>query len=224
MLRKVAFAPGNFYHIYNRGTDKRKIFLGQRDYLRFLVSLYICNSTEPVSMTDLLLPQGRTLRDLFDEKRKDTIVDIGAYCLMPNHFHLLVKEKIENGITTFMRKVSTSHVMYVNKRNDRSGNLFQGRFKAEMADTDEYLKYLFAYIHLNSVKLIEPKWREEGIQKMDAVKNFLDNYEWSSYSAYAKKSKTDPILNTKEFPEYFNNTKEFNDFIGDCLNYPNEEI
>jgi putative transposase len=216
MFRKINFAPDNYYHIYNRGTDKRTIFLDKSDYLRFLTLLYICNTTEPIRLGNLQrTEQGQSLLN----PRKETLVDIGAYCLMPNHFHLLLKEKSETGIPVFMQKIGTAYAMYFNKKNERSGNLFQGRFKAELADTDNYLKYLFAYIHLNPIKLIEPTWREEGIKNSDRATDFLNGYEWSSYKFYTGKKSTDFILNKEKFPNYFENFKEFDDFIKEWLNY-----
>lgn len=218
MLRKVDFAPDCYYHIYNRGTDKRNIFLKNSDYLRFIVLLYICNNTEPVRIKDLL-SRGRSLGDILEIKREKTLVDIGVYCLIPNHFHLLVREKQDNGISVFLKKLSTGYAMYVNKKNERSGNLFQGRFKAELADKDEYLKYLFAYIHLNPVKLIEPFWKERGIKDIKKAKEFLANYKWSSYQAYIDEKKVNPILEKSVFPEYFGSPREFTNFIQDWLDY-----
>ena len=218
MLRKAVLAPENYYHIYNRGTDKRDIFLNETDYLRFLVLLYICNNIEPIRITDLL-SRGRSLWDIFSVDRKDTLVNIGAYCLMKNHFHLLVKEKTDNGITEFMKKLCTAYSMYFNKKNERSGNLFQGRFQSELVDDDAYLKYLFAYIHLNPIKIIDPAWKESGIKNSNKAEKFLDTYSWSSYSAYVKKEKSDPVLNKDEFPDYFEDIGDFKIFIQEWLNY-----
>lgn len=118
-----------------------------------------------------------------------------------------------------MQKLITAYTMYFNKKVDRTGRLFESSFKSKLIDADEYLKYLFAYIHLNPIKLIEPKWKEEGIKNIDEDKKFLDNYKWSSYSNYVNKDQNNPILNTKEFPDYFENKKEFSEFLDDWLNY-----
>jgi putative transposase len=218
MFRKLSFVPDCYYHIYNRGTDKIKLFFDEKDYLRFTVLLYVCNSVDSVRL-ECFLPQGRSLRDILKEKRDKELVYIGAYCLMPNHFHLLIKEKIEGGITAFMKKVGTAYAMYMNKKNKRSGNLFQGRFKAELVDKDEYLKYLFAYIHLNPIKLIEPQWKEKGIKNIGQAKKFLNDYQWSSFPTFIGKRKNDFILNREEFPEYFDDIKEFLKFIREWLEY-----
>src|SRR3989344_2009952 len=125
MARTFAFAPGEFYHIYNRGTDKRNIFTSRADRDRFLALLYLANQDEPV---DLKL-QGSTLLEIV-ERSGMPLVEIAAYCLMPNHFHLLVRELEEGGISKFMQKLTTGYTMFFNKKYERSGSLFQGRFKA----------------------------------------------------------------------------------------------
>lgn len=220
MQRKSIFSIGEFYHIYNRGTDKRDIFLDKADYLRFVVLLYAANNIDAMHISNLKY-QGRSLMGILDIDRKDTIVDIGAYCLMPNHFHILVKEKIENGISKFMKKLSTGYSMYFNKRYERTGSLFQGVFKSVYADNDEYLKYLFAYIHLNPIKLIDSEWKEHGIKDIDSAKSFLKEYSFSSYFDYsADKNRIEAkIINKKTFPDYFLVNKDFNDFLNDWLSY-----
>src|SRR5665811_1016155 len=114
MSRNISIAPGEFYHLYNRGTEKRDIFTDRADRERFLALLYLCNTTEPVHIDDIQKSRGSTSRKiglemLFEIEREDTLVDICAYCLMPNHFHLLVREKEELGISRFMQKLMTGY-------------------------------------------------------------------------------------------------------------------
>jgi len=223
MQRKVTFAPGEFYHIYNRGTDKRTIFLEERDYKRFSFLLYIANNTEPVRIDSFLgqVQQGRSFLDGFILPRQDTLVDIGAYCLMPNHFHLLIHEKSPDGISTFMKKLSTGYSMYFNKRYERTGALFEGRFKAQHVDTDAYLKYLFAYIHLNPVKIIDPKWKENGISNKEEAIKYLEKYQFSSYvdstQKIAREEKS--VLGSAPFPDYFEEVGSFENFVKEWLAY-----
>lgn len=224
MQRKISFNLDNFYHVFNRGVEKRKIFLERKDYERFLLLLFFCNGEVPIQMKELFrqgFSQGPSLGRF---KRGKQLVDIGAYCLMPNHFHLLLKEKVENGITSFIRKLCTGYSMYFNKKNDRIGSLFQGRFGAQHLNKDIYLKYIFAYIHLNPVKLIEPSWKEENYfrdsKNMQKSEKFLKDYHWSSYCKYIGGNDDNYILNTKAFPEYFETTKEFKDFINNWLKFP----
>ena len=218
MARKLSFSVSECYHIYNRGTEKRDIFLDKADYLRFIVSLYISNNTDVMHISNLI-NQGETLMKILNMDKKGSLVDIGAYCLMPNHFHLLVKEKTENGISKFMSKLTTGYSMYFNKRYDRTGNLFQGVFKSTHADSDEYLKYLFAYIHLNPVKLVDAEWKENGIKDKNTADYFLKGYSYSSYFDYSNIGNRPEIkiINKDAFPKYFSKTKDFEDFINDWL-------
>lgn len=220
MERKIVFSVGEYYHIYNRGTEKRDIFLDKADYLRFIVLLYISNNIDVVHISNLI-NQGESLMKILSTDKKDSLVDIGAYCLMPNHFHLLIKEKTENGISKFMGKLATGYSMYFNKRYDRTGALFQGVFKSVHADNDEYLKYLFAYIHLNPIKLIDPEWKENGIKDKNAASSFLKGYSYSSYLDYSEGDNRleKKIINKKAFPEYFSDRKDFEYFISDWLSY-----
>jgi putative transposase len=165
MQRSFHFAPREFYHLYNRGTEKRKIFLCRADYARFLALLYLANQETPT----VLKIQGRTLEELVEERSGTPLVEIATYCLMPNHFHLLVRGVEEGGVGKFMQKLTTGYTMYFNKKNERTGTLFQGRYKATHVADDRYLRYLISYIHLNPIKLIEPKWKETGISASRAL-------------------------------------------------------
>ncbi len=139
MNRKFSFASGEFYHLYNRGTDKRIIFNDDEDRERFTSLMFLCNSDRNIVYRDI--PIGLT----YGYERGNTLVDILAYCLMPNHFHVLICGKNDGDVSLFMQKLSTAYSMYFNKKYKRTGGLFEGTFKAKHADTDEYLKYLFAY-------------------------------------------------------------------------------
>lgn len=224
MLRKITFAPEEYYHLYNRGVDKRIIFKNDSDYERFMVLLYVCNGEISVQVRNFL-SQGRSLGEIYNEEIGKSLVNIGAYCLMPNHFHLLVKERVEGGISTFMKKVSTAYSMYFNVKYKRSGALFQGRFKAEHVNNDVYLKYLYSYIHLNPVKLIEPKWKEEGITDTKRAKQYLKDFKYSSYQDYLGLTRTEEsILSSKAFPEYFESVIDFEECTDDMLTYKQNNI
>lgn len=210
MTRPIEFSLGEFYHVYNRGTDKRDIFLSPSDSDRFTALLHLCNSTEPVHIR----LQGTRLDNLLKIKPSGKLVDIGAYCLMPNHFHILLRERTEGGISQFMHKLATGYTMYFNKKNSRSGGLFQGVFKARHIDSDNYLKYLFAYIHLNPVKLLQSNWEKAGIKDVSTIENFLQNYKYSSFHEYTDKHRPEKVILEKEsFPDYFENKENFKSMI-----------
>jgi len=221
MSRKYVIAPGEYYHIYNRGVDKRIIFKNSSDYHRFILLLYFCNSSNPVDL-EKIFREGRTFPDMFNTEREKPLVSIGAWCLMPNHFHLLLKETSDMGIVKFMQKITTGYSMYFNKKYTRSGTLFQGKFKSEHATNDNYLKYLFSYIHLNPIKLIEgeSKWKEVGIHDQSAAVKFLEKYEYSSFNSYTRNNSTyRNILKKDEFPIYFDNPIDHLEELSEWLNY-----
>ena len=210
-------APGEFYHIYNRGTEKRDIFLSEVDYRRFVTLLHLCNSLSPVHMGNFLKQEKV---NLFEVDVGERLVDIIAYCLMPNHFHLLIREVQENGTSKFMQKLLTGYTVYFNKYYERTGALFQGKFKASHASEDRYLKYLLSYIHLNPVKLIDPKWKENGIRDRKGAEAFLKEYSYSSYPDYLGYSRDESILvNASALPEYFISPTDFKSSITEWLSY-----
>ncbi|MBU6388767.1 transposase [Patescibacteria group bacterium] len=221
MSRNISLAPDEFYHLYNRGTEKRDIFLTEADRERFLALLYFSNAEESVHISNIQKYQGRTLIELLSTiDQGETLIDICAYCLMPNHFHLLVREKKDGGISRFMQKLMTGYTMYFNKRYERSGALFQGKYKAAHAGDDRYLKYLVSYIHLNPVKLIEPRWKETGIRDRKTAKKFLHAYRYSSYPDYLKLQRGEEKIIIKDaLPDYFSDARDFEDDIADWLDY-----
>ena len=171
MSRNIQFSPGEYYHVYNRGAHKEPIFFDHADYYRFLALLYLINGSERVCLAD------RTHHDTYDRffsmPRTGLKVDIGAYCLMPNHFHLLVREKDPIGLSSFMHRISTAYTMYFNRRYSHSGALFQGTFKAKYIPDDAYLRQLFGYIHLNPVELYQADWKENGVNNSARTQDFL---------------------------------------------------
>ena len=142
--REPIFFEGGFYHVYSRGSEKRKIFLDRADRERFLKR--------------------------FKEYKSKHAVSVICYCLMPNHYHLLLQQTSKEPISKFISRLNLAYAMYFNKRYDRVGPLFQGRFKAKNIDNDEYLVHLSRYIHLNPRGLIK------GID--------VENYQWSSLKNY----------------------------------------
>lgn len=141
-MNKVIFANEEYYHIYNRGVEKRQIFSSNGDYRRFYGYLTEFNDVNPAWKVGVLENRGLT--------SNEPLVEIVAYCINPNHFHLILRQVRDKGITEFMRKLGTGYTMYFNKRYERSGVLFQGKFKAAHIDSNEYLLYLSAYVNCNS--------------------------------------------------------------------------
>jgi putative transposase len=214
MERKHIISEGEYYHLYNRGVEKRNIFLTQEDRRRFKRLLYVANGTERFVYRDI---EKKSLKDI---DRGEPLVAIGSWVLMPNHFHILVKEITEGGTAAFMEKLCTGYSSYFNKCHDRIGPLFQGRYKSQHVVSDNHLKYLFAYIHLNPLKLMYSTWKEHRSINTTKAKKFISTYEHSSYLSYIDTSREDGVLLSKnEFPEYFSEKKDFEDFHNDLISF-----
>ena len=221
MSRNFDISINEFYHFYNRGNDKRLIFLSKKDYVRFITLLYVCNNKNTVHLGNY---KSIALPHLFKLVKQDKpLVSIGAWCLMPNHFHILIKEIEEGGASLFMQKLSTAYTMYFNIKYNKKGSLFSGTFKAKHLDDDEYLKYQYTYIHLNPIGIIDAGWKEKHIEDRIKAKEFLDKYEYSSYLDYCGEDRPEgKILNKSAFPEYFETGTDFQVMIDEWLNF--EEI
>jgi len=224
MNRKVAFVQGEYYHVYNRGVDKRVIFTDVIDYKRFILILKILNTTNNIIVRDLF--KSKTYEKIISEKIDDPIVAIGAYCLMPNHFHILITPLTKKGIEKYMQKLQTAYAMYFNQKYLRSGSLFQGTFKSQHLDTDEYLKYIYSYIHLNPAKLKDKDWKERGPKDFYLLKDFALDYKYSSIGEYTKDNFI--ITNPTHFPKYIENYKSKDEYfkvmLDDWLRYQNTEV
>ncbi|MCC6323344.1 hypothetical protein IT400_00980 [Candidatus Nomurabacteria bacterium] len=229
--RKVPICDGEYYHVYNRGNSKQKIFLDEEDYMHFIKLLYISNTYKKYKFRDNIVDHNI---DAFEFDRGETIVSIGAWVLMPNHFHFYITtshqsdwwEKIErNRISEYMRKLLTAYTLYFNKKYNRTGGLFEGKFKSVHINNDNQAKYLFSYIHLNPIKLIQKDWKKNGIRNTKKALDFLGNYKWSSYQDYKGDNRIEnTILDTKNFLQYFSSIKDFEKEILEWLKYKKEEI
>ena len=205
-VRNIIFNSGEFYHLYNRGNSKQIIFHDKEDMDRLLQLLCIANKTKRFVLKEVT-------DSVYINKKDSPIIAIGAYCLMPNHFHILATPLVKGGISTFMQKLSTAYAMYYNKKYKRSGSLFEGKFKSSHVNNDNYLKYLFSYIHLNPIKLIDSTWKEKGLKNISKTKDYLRNYHYSSYldfiNGFNDKRDESVIIDPLLFPKYFPNSKSF---------------
>ena len=185
------------YHVYNRGVDKREIFSDDSDRQRFLACLYHFNDTAQVKNIERLCDiQSRTN----DEREK--LVEILAFTLMPNHFHLLVKPLAEDGVSEFMKKLGIGYTHYFNIKNERSGSLFQGKYKFVRIEDDEQLNYIPYYIHFNPIEIVETNWKKREISNKEQTLNFLKSYRWSSLQDYLGKSNFSKIIDKELLEDY----------------------
>lgn len=146
-MRKKPLTNGEYYHIYNRGVEKRKVFLCNKDYSRFLESVKEFNSTKPIY--SLYLHNQLKRKGVVDVGRLQKLVEIICYCLNPNHFHFILKQMADNGISEFMKRLGGGYTKYFNYQYKRSGVLFQGKFKSARIKTNAHLLYLSAYVNRN---------------------------------------------------------------------------
>lgn len=193
--RTIPLITAEYYHIYNRGNSKQIIFHDDQDHKYFMHLLLIVNNSKRVK-------SGITKQSADSE---EVVISIGAYCLMPNHFHILIKQEKEGGITLFMQKLLTGYVGYYNKKYKRTGSLFEGRFKSKHANLDTYLKYLFSYVHLNPLKIIDKNWKTTKLHNKHF--SFLREYQYSSFQEYF--TGNFEIVNKKVFPDYFPTKSSF---------------
>ncbi len=219
-LRKTKLVSGEVYHIYNRGVDKRDIFMDDQDHFRFIHDLYEFNDSQKVKNLCHFLSKNKYSEvglHYINKKQRETLVDILAYCLMDNHFHLMVQQKTENGITEFMRKMGTGYTNYFNKKYERSGVLFQGNFKSVHLEKDAHFLYLPVYIHFNPLDYEFKEWREGKIKNQKKALEFLDNYRWSSYMDYTGKKNFPSILQKDFLLESFGSEEKYRKEIVDWM-------
>ncbi len=174
------FHNDEFYHTYNRGVDKRKIFRDYSDERRFLKG---CKQFRYESPT---LLRSATEHDapVESSEKVQLLVDLASFCLMGNHYHALCKQRMDGGISKFMSKLSSGYTKYFNKRWERSGYLFQSRFQDEHIDDDGYLLRVLCYIHANPLVYFQADWKKEGLRDINGALDFLSRYRHSSHRHY----------------------------------------
>lgn len=210
-IRKLTLANEQYYHVFNRAIDRQTIFNTKWEYKRALETLrYYRYINLPIRLSQFLNLQLEARDKIITEliARNEKLVEIAAFCLMPNHFHLLLKQAQTSGISTFISNFSNSYTKYFNTKHNRTGHLFEGTFKAVFIETDEQLIHVSRYIHLNPVSSF--------IIKNEA----LDEYSWSSYPEYLNKPKliSEPSIVLKLFP----NSLSYKTFVNDQVSYARE--
>lgn len=211
--RKVVLANNEIYHVLNRGVEQRIIFSSKREYQRTITAIYYYHFRNlPFQLARALLLETKERQRFFEELKKDgeKLVEIICFCLMPNHFHLLLKQKLRNGIIKFVSNLSNSYTRYFNTRHKRIGPLFQGPFKAVRIENDEQLKHISRYIHLNPVAsyLIE--------------ENELDTYPWSSLPEYLNRPEQIEICEKDIILGSFSSRNHYHKFVHDRVEYAKE--
>jgi len=183
MAKRPPLVNDSIYHIYNRGLDRRNIFLDDEDYLRFIHDLFEFNDTAPAGKFSQEKQTKQQSEVQPPKVSRDIFVEVVCFTLMPNHFHLVLKQKQDGGISSFMQKINTGYTMYFNEKYKRkgAGPLFQGRFKAVLVESEAQLMYLAWYIFTNPIEILQKNWKEKGVENPKDTISYLEKYRWSSY-------------------------------------------
>ncbi|MDE2079076.1 MAG: transposase [Patescibacteria group bacterium] len=187
------------YHLLNHSIAGQTLFQKEIDYVRFVHNLYSFNDTRAADTNTGYFFKSRDLRNPYMERERELLVDIHAWCLMKDHYHLLLSERAEGGITTFIRKLNVGYANYVNEKYARSGTLFRGRTKKVLIERDAQYNYILYYAHLNPLDYLKgfEKWRvRDGMYIADAkaALRYLDTYRWSSHLDYMSKKNFPSLL------------------------------
>lgn len=210
-VRPIPLVTGEVYHVFNRGNASVPIFQNKWDYHNFIGAfIYYQYSKTPMrySLFRQLSPQKRNVILKRLEKENKRLVEIISYCLMPNHFHFLLKQKSDSGVKDFIRLITNSHSRYYNIKYHRKGSLFENRFKAVRIETDQQLLHVSRYIHLNP-------YTSFLIKKMDS----LAEYPFSSFKEYIQESFSSPICNKLIILGHFKKLDNYKKFVFDQADY-----
>lgn len=206
MRRKTKFIQDSYYHICNRSNDERPIFLDERDYARFLFFILFYQASIPFYNISRQISYfvKHSMFNLSTDALKKVIamrrVELNIFTIMPNHFHLLVQEKTNKGISLYLQRLQNGYAKYFNTKYKKRGHLFQGAFRAIPVETDEQLLYLSAYIHRNPREIKE--WENKELK-----------YFWSSYQDLVVKNRWDKLLRPNIILDQFPNANAYDEFV-----------
>lgn len=224
ILRIITNMSAPIYHVLNRGVDKRIIFMDNEDRFRFIHDIFEFNDIESVNNLTYLFRKGHKGNNFHDpsadeykdvghpyihRKPRKMLVNILAFCLMPNHYHLLLSPRVEHGVSLFMKKINGGYAKYFNEKYKRSGALFQGRYKSVQVVKEIHFIHLPYYIHLNPLDLITSEWRERKLKNIKKAVDFLEKYRWSSHLDYCGKKNFPSVTQRNFLLEFFNGEKEY---------------
>ncbi len=214
-----------FWHTYNRGVEKRKIFLDTEDFFRGIHDIYEFND-----INDVINVQRRTpiLKNSIDgypisinRKPRDLLIDLFIWCLMPNHYHCFSSPKINNGLAKFHQKFGIGYTNYFNLKYEREGVLFQGKYKKVQVSNNTQAAHLVCYIHSNLLDLWKPDWKEKGLSNLEIQNalNFLEDKKnrWSSHQDYWGVKNFPSLINNDFLFKFFGGTNGYQNFFADWL-------
>ncbi len=217
-----------FFHTYNRGVEKRKIFLEDKDYFRAIHDLYEFNDANKVFNLKQKLKQINCTPTAINgainvnfRKSREKLVNLIVWCLMPNHYHLFLNEKAENGVSKFHQKFGGGFTSFFNLKYKRNGVLFQGKYKKIEVGNDTQVLQLICYIHANPLDIWKPDWKEKGLTNSEipkALKFLKEEYRWSSHLDYLGGKNFPSLISGNNF-SFFENSQEYEEFFINWLKY-----
>jgi len=190
-------------HALNRGVEERRIFMDDSDYLRFIHNLFAFNDNNRVNNNFYVFNKNNDTRCRYLNKERELLVDIHAFCLMPNHYHLILSPRIEDGISKFVHKINMGYAKHFNDKYKRSGVLFQGKSKKILIKNEAHFIHLPYYIHLNPLDMFAPEWRERKIVDLGQAIKKLESYRWSSHLDYLGKKNFPSVIDRSFLLEFF---------------------
>ncbi len=204
-------------HTLNRGVDRRDIFLDDQDRFRFVHDLFEFNDQKWVNTTFYAFNRSNDIACRYSARARDVLVKVHAFCLMPNHYHLLLSPCVENGISRFMKKLNMGYAKYFNEKYHRVGGLFQGRYKAVRVTKESHFIHLPFYIHLNPLDRSFPTWREGKIPDVAKAMDFLESYRWSSFMDYTGVNNFPSVTDRSFLMTFFGGPVEYKRGVVDWL-------
>lgn len=224
------FVNGNIYHLYNRGAGKCPIVCDNHDRFRFIHSLFEFNDVDSVlnvcrRSNQLIEVRPQSIERVRGKGRKPRkfLVDLIAFCLMDNHYHLMVRQRVEGGISKFVQKFGTGYTMYFNEKHERSGVLFQGKFKSVPVSDDAQFNFLPFYIHANPLDKKFKEWRNKEMKNPKEAIEFLKEYRWSSFPDYVGVKNFPSVTQRELLLEYFEREKGMEGSFKQWLKNMNED-
>ena len=215
-MRAPPLITGEYYHVFDRGVSRETIFLDEFDYRRFYESLFLFNNTNYEH------PGGRGLdRDVLLAAHeaylhdRDPYVKISSFCLIPNHFHLMIQPLKEDGAAKFFHKLLKGYARYFNLRHGRSGHLFENAYQAVHIENEAHFVHIPRYIHLNALDTTDLNWRDGQMTDWAKASNYLESYRWSSHGIYSGKDQELPVIDEEIVAQLFSDPSEYEKFLKD---------
>ncbi|MDP2631595.1 MAG: transposase [Candidatus Uhrbacteria bacterium] len=213
-MRKICFYNDGYYHVYNRGVDLRRIFMDEMDYRRFFESMYLFNDSNHKHRSGREVD--RTLKLSAHEilqLDREPLVDILSYCLIPNHFHIFLRQVQDGGVSHFLHGLGMGYAKYFNLRHKRTGSLFEGAYKVVHVKNEAHYYHVPRYIHLNALDEIDPKWRNGLVDNWEEAMEFIDSYRWSSHHTYMGREQLLPVVERQDLLDELQDVSNYEKYL-----------